>query len=65
MNAIFLDYVQELMRLLMTEVFEDPTSFVEEMQMIPIPPDLSSQFERTPKEELVARHASRFSRETV
>ncbi|XP_041951764.1 uncharacterized protein LOC121711937 isoform X2 [Alosa sapidissima] len=35
-------YVEELMRLVIEEVFEDPTPFVEEMQKIPIPPDLSS-----------------------
>ena len=62
LNAILcvLDYVRELMRLLMQEVFEDPTSFAEEMNAIPIPPDLSAEFPKTPKAELIARHVSRF-----
>ncbi|XP_062393824.1 uncharacterized protein LOC134082194 isoform X2 [Sardina pilchardus] len=54
------NYVRELMRLLMQEVFEDPTSFAEEMNAIPIPPDLSAEFPKTPKAELIARHVSRF-----
>ena len=58
------DYVHDLMRLLM-EVFEDPTSFDEEMKTIPIPPDLSAENTRTPKAELVARHVSRFNLEVV
>ena len=40
------DYVHDLMRLLM-EVFEDPTSFEEEMKTIPIPPDLSAEYTHT------------------
>ncbi|XP_041929953.1 uncharacterized protein LOC121694081 [Alosa sapidissima] len=55
------NYVRELMRLLMQEVFEDPTSFAEELKTIPIPPDLSAEFPKTPKAELVARHVSRFN----
>ena len=39
-------YVGELMRLVFGEVFEDPTPFVEEMTKIPIPKDLSTQFDR-------------------
>ncbi|XP_030215058.1 uncharacterized protein LOC115545772 [Gadus morhua] len=58
------NYVHDLMRLLM-EVFEDPTSFDEEIKTIPIPPDLSAENKRTPKAELVARHVSRFNLEVV
>ncbi|XP_034053302.1 uncharacterized protein LOC117533581 [Gymnodraco acuticeps] len=54
-------YVGELMRLVFEEVFEDPTPFVEEMNKINIPKDLSTQFDRPSKEEVVARHVSRFS----
>ena len=54
-------YVGELMRLVFEEVFEDPTPFVEEMNRITIPKDLSTQFDRPSKEELVARHVSRFN----
>ena len=43
------------------EVFEDPTSFEEEIKTIPIPPDLSAEYTHTPKAELVARHVSRFN----
>ena len=46
------------------EVFEDPTSFEEEMT-IPIPPDLSAEYTHTPKAELVARHVSRFNQKVV
>ncbi|CAL8406571.1 unnamed protein product [Arctogadus glacialis] len=42
-KAVKTDYVHDLMRLLM-EVFEDPTSFEEEMKTIPIPPDLSAEY---------------------
>jgi len=58
-------YVGELMRLVFEEVFEDPTPFVEEMNKIPIPKDLSTQFDRPSKEEVVARHVSRFSQGVV
>ncbi|XP_010781443.1 uncharacterized protein [Notothenia coriiceps] len=46
-------YVGELMRLVFEEVFEDPAPFVEEMNTISIPKDLSTQFDRPSKEEVV------------
>lgn len=57
----FKDYVGDLMRLVLEEVFEDPAPFIEELQKIPIPQDLSSQYDRPSKEDVVARHTSRFS----
>ncbi|XP_063072440.1 uncharacterized protein LOC134463131 [Engraulis encrasicolus] len=56
------NYVQDLMRLSM-DVFRDPAPFMEELQQITIPPDLSSAFEKTAKEELIAHHVSRFNLE--
>ncbi|XP_031165171.1 uncharacterized protein LOC116056894 isoform X2 [Sander lucioperca] len=58
-------YVEELMRLVFEEVFEDPTPFVEVLKSIPIPKDLASDHERPSKEEVVARHVSRFVQGTV
>lgn len=39
----------------------DPTPYTEELHAIPIPPPLSSQFEKPSKEAVIARHVSRFS----
>ena len=39
--------------------------FVEEMNKIPIPKDLSTQYDWPSKEEVVARHVSRFSQGEV
>lgn len=49
------------MRLLLNEVFQDPTPYVEELQKIPIPPFLSVEYDRPSKEEVIARRVTRFS----
>ncbi|KAL1260280.1 hypothetical protein QQF64_008107 [Cirrhinus molitorella] len=54
-------YVNDLMRLLFTEVFDNPATFVEELQKLPIPPDLSAGFDRPAKEDVIARHVARFN----
>ncbi|XP_039667161.1 uncharacterized protein LOC120565424 isoform X2 [Perca fluviatilis] len=59
------DPTYKLMRLVFEEVFEDPTPFVEVLKLIPIPKDLASEHERPSKEEVVARHLSRFAQGTV
>ncbi|TDH00595.1 hypothetical protein EPR50_G00190160 [Perca flavescens] len=55
------NYVDDLMRLVFEEVFEDPVPFAEEMHKISIPKDLASQYERPSKEEVAAQHVSLFS----
>ncbi|XP_058606125.1 uncharacterized protein LOC131523619 isoform X2 [Onychostoma macrolepis] len=59
------DYVADLMKLVIEEVFVDPAPFVKELKQIPIPTFLPSQFERPLKEEVVGRHVSRFSQGVV
>uniref|UniRef100_A0AAV2MI72 Uncharacterized protein n=1 Tax=Knipowitschia caucasica TaxID=637954 RepID=A0AAV2MI72_KNICA len=55
-------YVSELMHLVFTEVFSEPAPFIEQLKTVPVPADLSSQFERVPKGDVVAAHVARFSR---
>ncbi|RXN07569.1 hypothetical protein ROHU_032261 [Labeo rohita] len=57
------NYVEELLRLVFEEVIVDPTPFVSQLNTIPIPTDLSSEFERPSKEETAGRHVSRFTQE--
>ncbi|XP_073700525.1 uncharacterized protein [Garra rufa] len=47
-------YVSDLMRLLFTEVFDDAGTFVEELQKVPIPPDMA-EFDRPAKDDVIAR----------
>ncbi|XP_052458985.1 uncharacterized protein LOC128017581 isoform X2 [Carassius gibelio] len=54
-------YVKDLMRLVFVEVFEDPAYYAEELRKVPIPDSPSEQFDRPPKEDLIARRVSRFS----
>ncbi|KAK7889099.1 hypothetical protein WMY93_024659 [Mugilogobius chulae] len=56
------EYVSELMRLVFTEVFPEPGRFVKQLSAVPMPEDLSAQFEKVPKEVVVSAHVSRFSR---
>ncbi|XP_052423624.1 uncharacterized protein LOC127966567 [Carassius gibelio] len=59
------NYVDDLMKLVFEEVIVDPAPFVEELQAIPVPMAISAEFERPSKEEAIARHVSRFSREVA
>lgn len=43
------------------EVVRDPLPFLDGIQKIPVPPDLSSQLDRPSMEEAVVQHVSRFS----
>ncbi|XP_067299120.1 uncharacterized protein [Pseudorasbora parva] len=54
-------YVDDLMRLLFLDVFEDPTNYVKELREVPIPVPLSAQFDMPAKEELIAKQVSKFS----
>ncbi|XP_041867367.1 immunoglobulin kappa light chain-like [Melanotaenia boesemani] len=50
-------YVSELMRFL----FTDPATFVEELKKLPVPDNLSAQYEMLPKKEIAVKHMSRFT----
>ncbi|XP_054452368.1 uncharacterized protein LOC129089057 [Anoplopoma fimbria] len=50
------NYVDELMKLVFEEVFEDPTPFVDLLKTIPIPNELPSQCERPSQEEVFSHH---------
>nr|XP_021331120.1 uncharacterized protein LOC110439428 isoform X1 [Danio rerio] len=54
-------YVKDLMVLVLDEVCLDPAPYVEELQSIPVPPPLSSQFEKPSKEHVISQHVSRFN----
>ncbi|XP_052443742.1 uncharacterized protein LOC127985712 isoform X2 [Carassius gibelio] len=54
-------YVNDLMRLLFTEVFDNPATFVEEILKLPIPADLSAEYDRPAKEDVIARNVARFN----
>lgn len=60
-SSFLADYVDDLINLLINEVFLHPTPYTEELRAIPIPPPLSSLFDKPSKEEVIARHVSRFS----
>ncbi|XP_056596027.1 uncharacterized protein si:ch211-236l14.1 isoform X2 [Triplophysa dalaica] len=58
-------YVQELLGLVFEEVIIDPTPFVEELNNIPVPPDLTQDYDRPSKDEAIAHHVSRFTPKVV
>ncbi len=60
-SCFLTDYVDDLISLLVHKVFLDPSPYTEELHAVPIPPPLSSQFEQPSKEDVIARHVSRFS----
>ena len=53
------------MDLIFHKVFQDPAPYVNEVLKIPIPADLSAQFEKPDKREVVASYVSRFNRGQV
>lgn len=61
------EYLDDLVRVVFEEVFEKPrhSSFVDALMKILITDDLSSQYERRSREEVVVRHVSCFSKGTV
>ncbi|XP_042565521.1 uncharacterized protein LOC116223275 [Clupea harengus] len=58
-------YVDNLLDLIFHEVFQNPAPYVNEVLKIPIPADLSAQFEKPDKREVVASYVSRFNRGQV
>ncbi|KAK7150844.1 hypothetical protein R3I93_011943 [Phoxinus phoxinus] len=59
------DYVDELMDLIFEKVSEDPGPYEAEVHKIPIPDDLSAQFEKPDKMEVIASYVSRFNQGLV
>ncbi|XP_077076473.1 uncharacterized protein LOC143729210 isoform X1 [Siphateles boraxobius] len=59
------DYVDELMDLIFEKVFENPGPYEAEVQKISIPDDLSAQFEKPDKMEVIASCVSRFNQGLV
>lgn len=53
------------MDLIFEKVFEDPGPYEAEVQKIPIPDDLSAQFEKPDKMEVIASYVSRFNQGLV
>ena len=51
------------MGLVFSEIFPDPVPFVAQLKMVPVPKDLCEEFERAPKEDVIAAHVSRFTQE--
>lgn len=49
------------MQLVFNEVLCDPKRFQKELKKVPVPPTLSSQYDRPSKEEVVATQMSRFN----
>ncbi|XP_031418465.1 uncharacterized protein LOC105908557 isoform X2 [Clupea harengus] len=58
-------YVDNLLDLIFHEVFQDPAPYVNEVLKIPIPADLSAQFEKPDKREVIASYVLRFNRGQV
>ncbi|XP_063064480.1 uncharacterized protein LOC134456839 [Engraulis encrasicolus] len=58
-------YVDVLMDLILDEVFVNPAPYTDAMLTIRVPEDLSAQFNKPDKEEVIARFVSRFTRQAV
>jgi len=58
-------YVDVLMDLIVDEVLVNPAPYTDAMLAIRVPEDLSAQFNRPDKEEVIASFLSRFTREAV
>ncbi|XP_057187965.1 uncharacterized protein LOC130553181 isoform X1 [Triplophysa rosa] len=58
-------YVDDLMDLVFDKVAQDPTPYVEEVLKIPIPEDLTAQFQKPDKLEVIDRYVSRFNQGPV
>ena len=58
-------YVDVLMDLILDEVFVNPAPYTDAMLAIRVPEDLSAQFNRPDKEEVIANFVSRFTRAAV
>lgn len=58
-------YVADMMDLIFEEVFKDPAAYTDAVLAIPVPEDLTAQFERPDKEEVIASYVSRFNQGPV
>ncbi len=54
------DYVADMMDLIFEKVFVNPTPYNDALLAIPVPEDLSAQYEKPDKEEVIASFVSRF-----
>ena len=59
------DHVDKLLDLIFDRVFQDLVTYVDEVLKIPIPEDLSAQFEKPDKLEVIAGYVSRFNQGQV
>ncbi|XP_078124388.1 uncharacterized protein LOC144529259 [Sander vitreus] len=58
-------YVADMMDLIFEEVFVNPTPYTAALLAIPVPEDLSAQYEKPDKEEVIASFVSRVKRGAV
>ena len=54
------EYVDVLMDVIVNQVFADPAPYTAALLAIPIPENISAQFERPDKEDAITTFASRF-----
>ncbi len=57
--------IQVMLHLLFEKVFVNPTPYTDVLFAIPVPEDLSAQYEKPDKEEVIASFVSRFKRGAV
>lgn len=58
-------YVADMMDLIFENVFVNPTPYTDALLAVPVPEDLSAQYEKPDKEEVIASIVSRFKRGAV
>ncbi|XP_067237056.1 uncharacterized protein [Chanodichthys erythropterus] len=58
-------YVADMMNLIFEKVFVNPTPYTDALLAIPVPEDLSEQYEKPDREEVIASFVSRFKRGAV
>lgn len=58
-------YVADMMDLIFEKVLVNPTPYTDVLLAIPVPEDLSAQYEKPDKEEVIASFVSRFKRGAV
>lgn len=62
---VWIGYVDVLMDLIMDKVFVIPAPYTDALLAIHVPEDLSVQFAKPDKEEVIASYVSRFTRGAV
>lgn len=58
-------YVADMMDLIFEKVFVNPMPYTNALLAIPVPEDLSAQYEKPDREEVIASFVSRFKRGAV